>query len=101
MKPWAKQFYSSAAWLHTREAYMTKRLGLCERCGRPGKIVHHRKYLRAEDMNNLDKLLGEWNLELLCQACHNEEHMRLETACAFDEDGNILPPIRDRRRGRS
>ncbi len=47
-KPWAKAFYNSAAWRvqKTREAYMVSKHGLCERCGKPGLIVHHRKALR-------------------------------------------------------
>ena len=47
-KPWAKAFYNSAAWRDTREAYMVSRHGLCERCGKPGLIVHHRKALRPQ-----------------------------------------------------
>lgn len=74
-KPWAKAFYNSAAWRDTREAYMVSKHGLCERCGKPGLIVHHRKALRPQDMNDPARTLGWSNLELLCHHCHDIEHM--------------------------
>ena len=73
-KPWAKAFYNSAVWQQTRLSYMTSRHGLCERCGRPGLIVHHRKALRPQDMDNPKRTLGWDNLELLCHHCHDLEH---------------------------
>jgi len=94
---WSKQFYNSAAWQEARIAYMASRHGLCERCGRPGNIVHHRKALRPCDMNNPARTLGRDNLELLCHRCHDLEHLsrRPKPRCGFDPDGNILPPIRE------
>lgn len=93
-KPWAKAFYNSSAWQQTRMAYMVSRHGLCERCGRPGQIVHHRKALRPQDMRDTTRTLGWSNLELLCHHCHDLEHMskQLQSRCRFDEQGNILPP---------
>lgn len=94
-KPWAKAFYNSAVWRETRLAYMTSRHGLCERCGRPGLIVHHRRALRPQDMDDPRRTLGWDNLELLCHRCHDLEHMAKHPAarCRFDEDGNLLPPF--------
>ena len=93
-KPWAKEFYNSAAWKNTRASFMAYRHGLCERCGRPGLIVHHRKALRQQDMNNPKRTLDWSNLELLCHHCHDLEHMSKhpKPRCRFDCDGNILPP---------
>ena len=98
-KPWAKAFYNSTAWQQTRLAYMTHRHGLCERCGAPGLIVHHRKALRPQDMGNPKRTLGWDNLELLCHRCHDLEHMAKHPAarCRFDADGNILPPFQKNR----
>lgn len=92
-KPWAKAFYNSAAWRDTREAYMVSKHGLCERCGKPGLIVHHRKALRPQDMNDPARTLGWSNLELLCHHCHDIEHMAKHNGarCGFDDDGNLLP----------
>lgn len=95
-KPWAKAFYNSAAWQETRLAYLHARHGLCERCGKPGSIVHHRKHLRPKDMDNPARTLSWSNLELLCHRCHDQEHMPGKPArCRFDVDGNILPPLQE------
>ena len=93
-KPWAKAFYNSAAWQQTRAAYIASQHGLCERCRRAGLIVHHRKPLRPQDMDNPDRTLSFANLELLCHRCHDLEHMRpgQQQRCRFDAAGNILPP---------
>lgn len=91
---WAKAFYNSAAWQQTRMSYMLSKHGLCERCGKPGLIVHHRKYLRPCDMNNPKRTLDYSNLELLCHACHDEEHLKRQKGrYSFDINGNLLPPI--------
>ena len=81
------------------EAYMVSRHGLCERCGKPGLIVHHRKALRPQDMNDPARTLGWSNLELLCHHCHDIEHMAKHSGarCGFDDDGNLLPPFEPRR----
>ncbi len=96
-KPWAKQFYNSSAWQQTRYAYMVSRHGLCERCGKPGSIVHHRKALRPCDMGNPTRTLSWSNLELLCHHCHDMEHLSHHppARCGFDPQGNILPPSTD------
>lgn len=45
MKEWAKSFYLSAAWENTRAAYLMSQDFICERCGEPAKIVHHKRWL--------------------------------------------------------
>lgn len=42
-KEYAKSFYKSKEWIKCRNSYITFVHGLCERCGKPGKIVHHKK----------------------------------------------------------
>ena len=74
MKPFAKKFYKSKAWLQCRDSYFTFRHGLCERCQGPGKIVHHKQYLTPDNINYPTITLSFMNLELLCQDCHNKEH---------------------------
>lgn len=66
---------------------------LCERCGEPAKVVHHRRYLTRENINNPSISLAWNNLEALCQDCHNKEHHAAERKIRykFDENGNILP----------
>ena len=74
-----KSFYHTQAWYKCRDAYSKSVGGLCERCAakgliRPGKIVHHKEYISAENINDPEILLCFDNLELLCQDCHNAEH---------------------------
>lgn len=92
MKPWAKSFYESKSWRKTRDAYMKSQHKICERCGEPAKICHHRKELTPENINNPYIALNWNNLEALCQDCHNKEHHESEkhTRYIFDENGNVI-----------
>lgn len=93
MQIWAKEFYNSKAWKETRQYIFNRDFGLCVRCGAPGEIVHHKKYLTRENINNPNIALGLDNLELLCRTCHAIEHEG-ESACSpglmFDENGNLI-----------
>ena len=73
-KPAFQEFYNSAAWKACREAYKHKAVYLCERCGKPGVIVHHKIRVTAETINKPEVLLNFDNLELLCRECHAHEH---------------------------
>lgn len=86
-KEYAQAFYHSQAWKNTRDAYYKLQRGMCERCtkelaeGRitlkdvePGIIVHHKKHITPENINNPRVTLSFDNLELLCTRHHNEEH---------------------------
>lgn len=94
-KEFAKKFYNSKQWKKCREAYIKSVYGLCERCGKPGEILHHKKYLTPENMNDSNITLGWDNLEYLCQDCHNAEHHSkneiIGNQYLFNEDGNIIP----------
>lgn len=73
-KEFAKKFYKSKAWQKCRESYIKSVYGLCERCNKPGYIVHHKILLTASNINNPDITLNWDNLEYLCLDCHNAEH---------------------------
>ena len=94
MKQWAKSFYQSKAWKDTRKAYFIYKFGVCERCGKPGEIVHHQHYLTKKNINDPSVTLNFANLELLCQKCHNFEHMHTsnigQKGLGFDENGNLI-----------
>lgn len=97
MKPWAKPFYNSKAWKLCRESYIANVLGgLCERCDKQlGHIVHHKKYLTPENINNPEISLNHGNLEYVCQDCHNGEHHGSSEpitmpGTAFDGNGNLI-----------
>lgn len=97
MKAWARGFYLSSSWERTRAAYLMSQDYICERCGQPAKVAHHKRYLTRENINDPCVTLAWDNLEALCQDCHNKEHHRKTRCgrCGFDEDGNIIPPIQD------
>ena len=85
-------FYKSTAWKHVRRAYMRSQHGICERCGKPARIVHHKIYLTDQNVSDPNITLSWSNLEALCQDCHNAEH-KAEPHCSddvyFDADGNL------------
>ena len=73
-KEFAKKFYKSTAWKKCRADYIKSVYGLCERCNKPGYIVHHKILLTPSNINNPDVTLNWDNLEYLCLDCHNKEH---------------------------
>ncbi|WP_196606507.1 HNH endonuclease [Pectinatus frisingensis] len=93
-RAFAKSFYNSAAWKHTSKAYAASKFYLCEICGRPYKIVHHKKWLTPENINNPDITLNWNNLMCVCLDCHNRikednEKSKLRNII-FDSDGNVI-----------
>ena len=97
-KEWAKSFYKSKAWQDCREGYIQSVHGLCERCLEkdkhvPGKIVHHKKILTPENINNPDITLSWENLELVCATCHQHEHFESDAIIdgyKFNEFGDMV-----------
>lgn len=82
-------FYKSKAWKRVSSAYMTSKHYICERCGRPAVICHHKKYLNGENVHDPAIALSFDNLEALCQDCHNKEHFST-ARIKFDSDGNVI-----------
>ncbi|KZL94357.1 HNH endonuclease [Clostridium magnum] len=92
-KEFAKKFYKSKTWKSCRDSYFIHRYGLCERCSKPGKIVHHKEKLTPANINNPKVSLNWDKLELLCQDCHNKEHMSngvTQYGLMFDSEGNLI-----------
>jgi 5-methylcytosine-specific restriction protein A len=92
-REFAERFYKSKVWQDCRDAYFIYRYGLCERCGGPGKIVHHKVYLTPENINDPNITLSWSCLELICQDCHNKEHMGGDVTAEglrFNEDGELV-----------
>lgn len=92
-KDYAVKFYKSKAWRKTRESYYKSKFGLCERCGEPGDIVHHKEYITPDNINNPEITLDFNNLELLCQDCHNKEHIgnsATQEGLMFDDNGDLI-----------
>lgn len=89
------QFYNSKAWRKLSKAFLMSKHYICERCGQPAEIAHHRIHLTAENVLDPKISLNPENLEALCQNCHNMEHFGRGGATAaglfFTENGDIAP----------
>ena len=94
-KEWAEWFYNSGLWRTQRDAYKAFRLGVCELCGGPGEIVHHKTELTPLNIHDPHVSLSFDNLQLVCRDCHGQLHGRTDTAPGFRFDANgelIAPP---------
>lgn len=90
----ARRLYNSYAWQKVRAAKMQQAGGLCERCLRrglivPGVEVHHKTRLTPANVDDPSVSLNPDNLEVLCVACHHDEHERA-VAYRTDEQGHVL-----------
>lgn len=93
-KEWATWFYNSKAWEECRLAFLQSKFFICERCGAPAIIAHHKKYLTPKNINDPEITLNWDNLEALCQDCHNKEHMgkgATREDVMFGENGDLMP----------
>ena len=83
-------FYNSKEWRRVSSAYMSSKSYICERCGKPATICHHKKWLNAQNVHDPSIALNFDNLEALCQECHNAEHGSKHNVTIFDEAGNVV-----------
>ena len=88
----ANVFYRSRLWRNCRDQYAASKGGLCERCLArglivPGAEVHHKIRLTPENLTDPAVSTNWANLELLCEACHHEEHTK--TGMRTDEAGHV------------
>ena len=92
----AQPFYNSGAWHRCRKAYAASKDYLCEICGEPGDIVHHKERLPPENINDPMVALNWEKLQLVCTRCHNQIYNEPAVAdgLAFDNEGNLIevPP---------
>ena len=66
---------------------------ICVRCGALGAIVHHKRPLTPDNIDDPLVSLNEKNLETLCRACHAIAHGAappIADGLAFDENGNVV-----------
>lgn len=88
----ADAFYSSWAWRKCRAGYISSKRGLCECCMMRGQFVagtdvHHKIKLTPDNITDGTISLNWDNLELLCDACHDERHGKLRQRA--DEWGHV------------
>lgn len=100
MKEYAESFYKGAQWQKVRRAYLKSVHGICERCGMPAAIVHHKDYITPDNINDISVILNFENLEALCQTCHNEEHHKHKSQrrYTYDANGHITMTEQERER---
>jgi len=94
-RDFSKSFYNSKEWKRVRQAYISSKFGICERCGNPNsKQVHHKIYLTPENINDPNITLDSNNFELLCDICHQKEHNEkysaTEWGLCFDSNGDLV-----------
>lgn len=87
---WAKSFYKSKQWQRCRRSYIASVFGLCEICGKPGYILHHKIVLTPDNITDPDVSLNHDNLIYVCKDCHEGEHHPDIRFCRFDDDGQPL-----------
>jgi len=98
-REFAKSFYNSKEWATAREQALRDACYLCNRCGQPATMVHHKKRLSPQNIYDVSVSLNPKNLEALCNDCHNAEHSqehgkgreRLEKyPYMFDSNGMLI-----------
>ena len=94
-KEFAVKFYKSKAWKDCREGFIKSVYGLCNRCGKPGYIVHHTEVLTVDNINNPYVTLNWDKLEYVCLDCHNKEHHGskeevIRDGLMFDSNGDLI-----------
>lgn len=80
------QFYQSTAWRDFRSSFIGERMSAngalyCDHCGKPivhsyDAILHHKKYLTMQNVNDYSISLNPENIMLVHARCHNELHAR-------------------------
>lgn len=83
-------FYYGKAWRRVSTAYMSSKSYICERCGAPAVICHHKRWLNDVNVNDPDIALSFDNLEALCQECHNAEHGSQHDVAVFNDAGELV-----------
>ena len=88
-------FYHRKARRKLSKAFLMSRYYICERCGKPAVIAHHKIHLTAANITDPNIALNPDNLEALCMDCHNAEHFggggATVAGMRFDQNGDIIP----------
>ena len=87
-------FYRTPAWRKLAKCFLESKHYICERCGKPARLVHHKKYIT--DYNKPEQTLDWNNLEAVCWECHNREHSEKDyRGMLFDANGDIISAKND------
>ena len=69
---------------------MSSKSYICERCGAPAVICHHKQWLNDKTVHDPSIALSFDNLEALCQECHNAEHGLRHDVAIFNDAGELV-----------
>jgi 5-methylcytosine-specific restriction endonuclease McrA len=87
-------FYNTKAWRGLSKIFLCSKQYICERCGGPAEIAHHKIHLTAANIADPAISLNPELLESLCAPCHNTEHFGsggvTAAGLAFDEYGELV-----------
>ena len=89
-KDFAKGFYNSKEWQHCRDAYIEHVHGLCERCHRPGWIVHHKCYLTPDNIEDPDVTLSADDREIGGLGIFMTKQIMDDVVYSYKDGQNIL-----------
>ena len=94
-KEWAKRFYTSKAWIATRDRVMINEHYICRQCkgiNGPAEIVHHIIWLNSRNINDVNVTLNVDNLMPVCRVCHAIIHEGTPTTAEgliFNSNGEL------------
>ena len=90
--PKVEKFYGSTEWKKVRAIKLRQSHYVCERCGKPYGMVHHKIHLTESNVDDPDISINLDNLIVLCEDCHNKEHFskHKERKMSFDSNGDIV-----------
>jgi 5-methylcytosine-specific restriction protein A len=85
-------FYKRGGWKRKRRQILRRDHYECQKCKREGRYsraqcVHHIEHIE----DSPDLALADYNLESLCNACHNEEHPEKLKRVEVDRKEHITP----------
>jgi len=69
-----RDFYDCKAWRKLSKVFLQSKYYICEICGKPAEIAHHKTKITPHNIDNPDITLNIDNLQAVCLDCHNKIH---------------------------
>ena len=85
-----QKVYNTHNWDRLRAMYMESKHWICERCGKPATVCHHKQHLTLDNVDNPHIAYSADNLECLCHDCHNAEHDRFNPRVVYSSTGDVV-----------
>jgi 5-methylcytosine-specific restriction endonuclease McrA len=89
-----EQFYHSWAWKRLSRVFLSSKNYICEICGKPADLAHHKTRLNNKNISNPEISLNPALLQAVCINCHNTIHYGAGGAVLrgleFDENGDLI-----------